>query len=359
MLKSVLFAVVVAISATPLSSACDHCNGAPTQWVTGCCDHEPSPADHLWDDYCSERNAPKCCLKRSGCTSCASGCMPGCSRWRPRPTGAFLGGIGGLRGVHGRGYGDVVEMPMDLYFEEVENVDEGAASEGSEEPAADDAAVEGASSETSAAHPEGCQCSRCLAATAAHGAGCQCPECLAGADPAKHGDGCNCPACKAAAKSAPNPNDVLGEAKESNPGELSVELTTTDAGEALEEEHGAAEESHVDEPAAGPTDPDTADVGEMEGAEESNFEADSFEANALDENPFASAASDDNPVADNASDDDNPFAGAASDDNPFADNFFEAPTMEAGSDEAAIDFGSGLNFEAPNPDAATDQDIEE
>ena len=298
MSKSVLFAVVIAISATSLSSACDQCNGgAPLQWVTGCCEHEPSPADHLWDDYCAEKNAPKSHCRR-GCkascnTGCNTGCMPGCSRWRPRPTGNFFGfgGMGAMGGSHG--WGESYEAPLALYLEEeVEGDHEHAheeALEDAEEEAVDEAgeadeADEEAPAETSAdVHAKDCQCPKCLAVSAdAHGPGCQCPKCIAAADPAKHGAGCTCSACKAAAaevetsvEEAPAANDVLGEGVEETPGELTFELSADEEAsaennaETLENAINESEENAFDDP-----------FGEMkkEDLEENGFDSSGFDA---------------------------------------------------------------------------------
>ena len=39
--------------------------GVMPSWATGCCEHQPSKADHLWDNYCYEKHAGGCC--KSGC----------------------------------------------------------------------------------------------------------------------------------------------------------------------------------------------------------------------------------------------------------------------------------------------------
>ena len=165
-----LFASAITIWGVNGVSACDTCNAGAnaSQWVNGCCEHEPMWSDHLWDDYCNEKQAPK--SKRCHARQCGGhndcGCLPGAGRWRPRG-GCSLGGFRGFAAGS-------CEAP--IYLDSVA---------------------------APAATP---------AATGAHGAGCMCPACQAASNPAAHGPGCTCPQCQANAASVAPAEPVLAPA---------------------------------------------------------------------------------------------------------------------------------------------------
>lgn len=70
---------------TPASHCATESYGVMPSWTGGCCDRQPSKADHLWDNYCFEKHThcgrSRCCGKTfcstgpfaKGCGGCSKG----------------------------------------------------------------------------------------------------------------------------------------------------------------------------------------------------------------------------------------------------------------------------------------------
>lgn len=68
--------VVIGEDATPAPSIdgyADESYGVMPSWGTGCCERQPSKADHLWDNYCFEKHSGCCKSHCCGKTYCGTG----------------------------------------------------------------------------------------------------------------------------------------------------------------------------------------------------------------------------------------------------------------------------------------------
>ena len=66
-------APVVTDQAVPAPSVESY--GVMPSWATGCCERQPSKADHLWDNYCFEKHSG-CCKHRGCCGKTFCGTSP-------------------------------------------------------------------------------------------------------------------------------------------------------------------------------------------------------------------------------------------------------------------------------------------
>lgn len=119
-MKNLLFATTACLLCASIGLAEDRFYSTAaaanaSQWVTGCCDHQPMASDHLWDDYCAEQAAEGAHHGHHfgiGGKCAGPGCgIPACSRWRPRNTGS-ISPLALLQRRHVGACGSSCEMPV-------------------------------------------------------------------------------------------------------------------------------------------------------------------------------------------------------------------------------------------------------
>jgi len=60
--------------------------GAPGYgWAPGCCECAPSCCDHVWDGYCQQKAARRCCARKASCAAPCLECQPGVDPMTPPP----------------------------------------------------------------------------------------------------------------------------------------------------------------------------------------------------------------------------------------------------------------------------------